>query len=69
MDYFLEEKGIKVKDGVLDFEDSTVVKDADMKAIQRAYEWIIRPEYDTKSGLAQRRKLDQLAYPDGKPSE
>lgn len=69
LDYFLEEKGIKVKDGILDFEDSTVVKDADMKAIQRAYGWITRPEYDAKSGLAQRRKLDQLAYPDGKPSE
>lgn len=68
--YFLEERGIKLgKNGGLNFEDSTIVKDADIKAIQRAYEWITRPEYDAKSGLAQRRKLDQLAYPDGKPSE
>lgn len=40
-----------------------------MKAIQRAYEWATRGEYDAKGGLNQRRKLDQLAYPDGASSE
>lgn len=67
---YLEDLGIKIgDDGVFNFDNSTIVKDSDMKAIQRAYEWATRGEYDAQGGLNQRRKLDQLAYPDGAPSE
>lgn len=67
---YLEDLGIKIgDDGVFNFDNSTIVKDSDMKAIQRAYEWATRGEYDAKGGLNQRRKLDQLAYPDGASSE
>ncbi len=68
LDRYLEEKGIKIKDGKFDFSDSVIVKDSDMKAIERAYEWATRPEYEATTALNQRKKLDKLAYPEGQPS-
>ena len=65
---YLEDHGIKIKDWKLDFSDSVIVKEGDMKAIEKAYDWATREGYEAKVGLNQRKKMDKIAYPDGAPS-
>lgn len=65
---YLEDNGIKIKDWKFDFSDSVIVKESDMKAIERAYEWATREEYWADVALNQRQRLDKLAYPDWAPS-
>lgn len=65
---YLEENGIRIVDWKLDFSDSVIVKEGDMKAIEKAYDWATREGYQAKVGLNQRKKMDKIAYPDGAPS-
>ena len=68
LDSYLEENGIRIIDWKLDFSDSVIVKEGDMKAIEKAYDWATREGYEAKVGLNQRKKMDKIAYPDGAPS-
>ena len=65
---YLEDHGIKIKDWKLDFSDSVIVKEWDMRAIEKVYDWATRESYEAKVGLNQRKKMDKVAYPDGAPS-
>ena len=65
---YLEEHGIRIIDWKLDFSDSVIVKEGDMKAIEKAYDRATREGYQAKVGLNQRKKMDKIAYPDGAPS-
>jgi len=65
---YLEDHGIKIKDWKLDFSDSVIVKEWDMRAIEKVYDWATRESYEAKVGLNQRKKMDKIAYPDGAPS-
>ena len=65
---YLEKNGIRIVDWKLDFSDSVIVKEGDMKAIEKAYDWATRKGYQAKVGLNQRKKMDKIAYPDGAPS-
>lgn len=65
---YLDEHGIRIIDWKLDFSDSVIVKEGDMKAIEKAYDRATREGYQAKVGLNQRKKMDKIAYPDGAPS-